>query len=522
VKAGAPPRVDPTGLANGSGALAANSILTLLGQGLPLVVGLLLTPFILNRLGKDGFGVLSLGWTVLTLSLVFNLGLGRATTKYAADHLATRQAEQLPSLFWLSVFLNLVFGVIGGLLVAGVSLVLLQRQVLGVPAGMTGDAGWMFVALAAALPFTFATTTLRGMLEAGQRFAGMSVARLVFNTAVFALPAVVLLFSPRLGVIGFVLSLSRILEAAVYSWLCLRHYPSLASVHLSRRHLRPLLAYGGWLTVTNMLLPLILNMDRFIVGAVISIQAVAYYAVPTDFVTRLTLLPASVIVPLFPAFSALNESGDRARLSDLYLRTLKYVALAMGFVAALGIAAARPFLELWVGAEFARESGLVMQIAVVSILVNSIGFLPSTVLQAVGRPDLTAKAHLVETPIAVAAMWYLTRAYGIAGTAVAWGLRVLLDTAILFAATSRLGLVPRTSPGSRHSSSTAVLVTLLVAGACGVAGIPTIPWRATAFVVLAAAWAAFVWLLALDPSERHWIRNLPHALAAPISVRFNR
>src|SRR6266511_3793093 len=91
---------DRTSRITAGSVLARSVLLNLFGQTLPLLLGLAVTPFIVRRLGHDAFGVLSLGWIVLTLSLVFNLGLGRGTTKFAAEHLAREETDKLPSLFW--------------------------------------------------------------------------------------------------------------------------------------------------------------------------------------------------------------------------------------------------------------------------------------------------------------------------------------------------------------------------------------------------------------------------------------
>ena len=56
------------------------------------------------------------------------------------------------------------------------------------------------------------------------------------------------------------------------------------------------------------------------------------------------------------------------------------------------------------------------------------GQLAFAVVQGAGRPDLTAKFHLVELPIYLIALTVLVRHYGIEGAAIAWTLRVALDT----------------------------------------------------------------------------------------------
>ena len=252
----------------GAGSVLARSVLlNVIGQTLPLLVGVIVTPFIIRRLGGDRFGVLSLAWTILTLSLLFNLGLGRATTKFAAEHLGKGEMAKLPSLFWMSVVLNMALGLIATALVAVGSVWLINDGVLKVPVALATAAKAVFVVIAVALPFTFVTTTLRGMLEAAQHFAEINRARLVFTTSIFVVPALALIVSPRLLPIAWLLTLSRVAEMLAYAWLCLRRFPSLRSPSVATAHLRQLLVYGGWLTVTNMLLPLILNMDRFIIGS---------------------------------------------------------------------------------------------------------------------------------------------------------------------------------------------------------------------------------------------------------------
>ena len=67
----------------------------------------------------------------------------------------------------------------------------------------------------------------------------------------------------------------------------------------------------------------------FIVGSVLSVRAVTYYSVPADLSMRLTALPSSIVVPLFPAFSALDAENNHARVGVLYARSIKYVALSI-------------------------------------------------------------------------------------------------------------------------------------------------------------------------------------------------
>jgi len=77
------------------GLLARNTLLNLLGQAVPLLVGVLTIPFIVHGLGTERFGLLSLAWVILGYFTIFDLGLGRATTKPAAA--SCRPVPALPT-----------------------------------------------------------------------------------------------------------------------------------------------------------------------------------------------------------------------------------------------------------------------------------------------------------------------------------------------------------------------------------------------------------------------------------------
>jgi hypothetical protein len=66
------------------------------------------------------------------------------------------------------------------------------------------------------------------------------------------------------------------------------------------------------------------------------------------------------------------------------------------------------------------------------VLINSMAHVPFTHLQSVGRPDMTAKFHLMELPVYVVMLFFLAKSWGITGVAVAWLLRVTIDSFLLF------------------------------------------------------------------------------------------
>jgi O-antigen/teichoic acid export membrane protein len=102
------------------------------------------------------------------------------------------------------------------------------------------------------------------------------------------------------------------------------------------------------------------------------------------------------------------------------------------------VAFAPEILRLWLGDLFANESTAVLQVLAIGVLVNSLAQVPFGVIQASGRPDVTAKLHLIElVPYAVAVYW-ATVTFGIIGTAGVWLVRAAADSAVLFGVSFRI------------------------------------------------------------------------------------
>jgi O-antigen/teichoic acid export membrane protein len=411
--------------------LARNTIWNLLGQMLPMAVGVVAIPVLIRGMGVARFGILSLAWIVVGYFSLFDLGIGRALTKLVADKLGANEEHSIPPLVWTSLLLMFLLGILGGLVIFAIS-PWLVHSALNVPLELQTETLRGFYLLAISIPVVTVTSGLRGILEAQQRFRILNLIRVPTSIFSFAGPLLVLPFSHSLVPVMGILVGGRLIGCTAHLFACFHALPALRHNFLFQRSLvAPVLRLGGWMTVSNVVSPVLVYLDRFLIGALLSVSAVAYYTAPFDMVVRLTVIPGAVAGVLFPAFAvSLMQDPDRTRL--LLARGLKYTVLAI-FPAVLVIVTLAPeILRLWVGATFAQDSSLVLRWLAAGVFVNCLAQVPFALVQSAGRPDMTAKLHLLEMPIYVAVIWVLTKRLGIEGAAIAWTARVTLDAAVLF------------------------------------------------------------------------------------------
>jgi O-antigen/teichoic acid export membrane protein len=200
---------------------------------------------------------------------------------------------------------------------------------------------------------------------------------------------------------------------------------------LSGTSVKPLLRFGGWLTLSNLLSPIMVSMDRFLISGLLAIGVVAYYVTPSEMMLKLLAIPAALQTVLFPAFSS-SLCSDSSRAGQLYRKGNEATFLSIYPITIIAVLFAKEILKLWLGHDFAEHSYLILQLLSIGILINSIGHIPSILVQSAGRPDLSAKLKLIEIPPYIALTYWLIVRFGITGAAVAWVLRVLLDSILLF------------------------------------------------------------------------------------------
>jgi len=481
--------------------LARNTILNLIGQAAPILVAVVSIPLLIKGLGKERFGVLSLSWVVIGYFSLFDLGLSRALTQFIAEKLGKGEEETIPETVWTAL---LVMGTIGLVGAIGVSLLSpwLVHSMLKIPKSLQADALKAFYVLALAIPIVMASASLRGILEANQCFGLLNAVRIPVGIFTYAGPLLALLFSKSIFGVVAVLTAGRIIACFTYLMLCFHILPGLRhNIRLQVSELKKLISFGSWLTVTNIVGPIMANMDRFLIGSLLSMTAVTYYSTPYELAIKLRIIQGSLVTVLFPAFTT-SFVQSKAKTALLFRRGAKYLFLALFPIILFIVTFAHEGLLLWLGAEFAQNSTFVLQCLAIGVFINSMASLPFALIQGIGRPDITAKFHLIELPLYLLVILGLIR-YGIQGVAIAWVLRVTVDVVFLYSLSYRfLAIDNSVIRRMAYTMGTALLVfTLPVILPMGFAtkGIFTL--------LMVLAYLLVAWFLILELRERALVQD---------------
>lgn len=508
--------------------LASNVLYQLGSQSLLLVLTFVFSPYVVHRLGVDLYGLLILAGITTNYFAIVELGLGQASVKFLADAYARRDAAGLRLMLWTSALTYLALSAVGSL--GLVALTPWLTHLLRVPQASTLLTEQVLYICALGLAVSMMGSIFASVPRALERFDIVTFLSVPAGVGQLALNLLLLDlgYSIRGLVVGGVVIQSLVLVAYIGVARHLLH--PLGRPAYDRAALRQLLGFGGLVSVSQVVVPVLAHVEKFIIGRVLTLSAVGFYSVPYNLVWALTYIPGSVSGVLFPAFSRLTVEGDSGRRSQLLVRGTKYVFTAILPVAVVLAIFSRKFLAAWMGPDFALRSTGVLQVLAFAVVVNSVSDPAYQALQAMGRPGIPAAFNVVEVCIHIPLCFLLIARYGVLGGAIAWAVRVSLNSLLLTVAFAR---VTRISYGSFVSGALlrpAIAATALLPLVCAAAyWFPDLN-RVAAIVAMAAVgsfyWAG-VFALALDREDRrhlgmlaarwiHWPGLMP---AAPPPVK---
>ena len=410
--------------------IAKNTLYNFLGYGIPMLFAVVLLPPLIKGLGDERFGILNLSWIVIGYFSFFDLGIGRSLTKIIAEKIGSDQTEQIPQLFWTSLILMLIISLIVSIIFIFFCPWLINK--FNISYNYRPETLKTFYALAIAIPIVTSTAAVRGVLEAYQRFDIINTMRVFLGIFTFLGPLIFLLLTDSLFWIIVFLVIIRIIVWILYLRQCFKINSQIKNeIKINYSLIKPIFKFSMWITVANVVGPLMSYLDRFLIATVISAAAITYYATPYEVVTKLLLIPSSIVGVLFPVFSS-SFSRDVEISKKLFLRSVKFIFIMMFPVVFLIINFSVEGMSLWLGENFAKNSSLILQFLALGVLLNSIAYIPFNFFQGVGKPNIPAVLNLIELPFYVIFMWIFIKNWGINGAAFLWLLRIIIDTIILF------------------------------------------------------------------------------------------
>ena len=246
--------------------IGENAAWTIFGRVGPMLVAVALTPELMRQFGPDRWGVFSIALTLIGIFGIFDFGIGRVITRNIAEAIALGTVEQLAAQVKTSLAALLALGLCGSVIM-GALVEYWVRSTLKIPTELTSEVRLSLYLLCLAVPLVLLGSGMWGILSAHQQSKAAAMISTPALVMYYAGPLLVFsLFRSLVAVIALIVGL-RLVVTILFWRLCKRLIPQLSQARVDIGTLRPVLRLSGWMTVSNLLFPVLTYADRILIAS---------------------------------------------------------------------------------------------------------------------------------------------------------------------------------------------------------------------------------------------------------------
>lgn len=409
--------------------IVRNTLFNILGNGWGILIALFLTPYIINRIGIDRFGI----WAVVGILTgyfgLLDFGISTSFVKYISEFYAKKDYVKINQLINTGFTFYGVFAII--IIGLGFGLINPILHFFNIPLELCNEARFAFL-VGVIIFAVFNTFSPFGAIQSGLQRMDISnkvaiaisvpqvIGTIIFLELGYGLPglmvnnAIIMVIS---SIINFIIAFKILPE--------LRFNPFLFTKEMFKK----LFGFGYKLQIARMSSITSVQIDKLLITYFLSIGLVTFFQLGSTIVEQAKSLVLLFISALIPAFSEIDARGERQKLIDGYLRGTKYLGLIAVPLFTLIIISAPQIMMVWMGHGY-EKSVWIIQILSIGWLCAVLGGVRSVVLQAIGKPSVEMKAGLVAAILNIPLSIILIIRFGFLG--VAFGTSIALFFSVLY------------------------------------------------------------------------------------------
>jgi O-antigen/teichoic acid export membrane protein len=396
-----------------------NVFFNLASQALILGTSFITTPYIVNKLGADSYGVVILLSTILGYLSFLDLGLSGALTRYLTECASVYDWERFRRLLWSSL---IFYASIGPIIISIFALIPSKAILHGIniPPNLHNAFTTAFFIGIAAWFVGFLTLPPHAILWAYHRLDMSSFLALI-NGALQPILTVTALFLGY-GILGVSIAtlLTHVTVLIATIWMSTRLHRSWGKPIWDPQSLKPLIRYGGWLTLAQVVSQVTGSVDKILIGSYLSPASVGYYSISISLPLKLWIIHGAFVSSAFPLIVSLKaHSASSAEVFHLVSRFAKSILLLLSPFALFFIFFGHTFLSVWINETYARNGLFCIMLASVYSLISGFSNIFHALLRAWERPDLSTKVYLFTTLGYLPLLYVFIRWLGISGGALA-------------------------------------------------------------------------------------------------------
>lgn len=408
-----------------------NGLANLMAGALPVVIVIFTTPYVVNTLGAEHYGLLTLITAIIGYFAIIDINFTAGSLKYVAEFHASRQTAKRDQTLTAGLMFYLLVGGIGGALILGLA-DWLVTAVFEVPT----DSHQLAASTLRLAAFGFLLGQVESYLvtipQALRRYDQSAILESLFGMLAPLANVAVLWLGGGLFEIVLVRVVLSAINMLALIWVIRRLLPDSRPHKPTRAVLAPLASFSGYAYLSRLATLAYAQGDKLIIGALAGMTALTYYAIPFLLANRVYGLSYRLSSVLLPAASSLAAMKQLDRMQELYLYSARYVFYINATLTLVLVSVAHEILLYWISPEMAATGSLILVLISIGNLLDSLTNAPSLVNDGLGNPKVTGMFAFSRAVLGVSGSFALVLWLGVTGAAISQlTVSVVMTTAFL-------------------------------------------------------------------------------------------
>ncbi len=335
-----------------------------------IFAGIWFSPYLLNSLGVEAFGLISLSSNVVLYMSVLTVALNSSVGRHLTVALQRQEWDRMRRIFNTSFWGSIGAGLIC-LLLGGVAAGLIPFW-LRVPAGLENQARMIMGAAVIGFCVTTVTATFSSSAYSRNRIdlvSGTNIVRqltLIFSVLVFFYWS-----GKGLDRVAFAIVVASLVSTG---WMFHFGRQMISGLTISphdfdKNELKRFLTTGSWVTMNQLGTMLYMNIDLLVANWLFGPKVAGEYATAMLLSNPIRYISQAVSSVFGPSMTVLYAKGEQDRLVMYVRRRIKYMALFNAWPIGLICGFCGPLLGLWLKPQYRKLAPLVV-LLIIHLSVN--------------------------------------------------------------------------------------------------------------------------------------------------------
>lgn len=394
--------------------LILNTIYNFIGKAFGIIINIILTPYIIKKIGVEAFGIWAIVFVFASYLGLFDFGIRWSYIKYIAEY--NKKGDNLSlnkiintGLFFYSIVFILLFLI----------LYLLRNEIsdlFKISGELKKDFNFVFIIAIISFGLNNVFSAFICVPEGLQR---MDISNKIKILCGFLnLLGTFIFLSLGLKLKGLIINnlIINITQITIFSLVSynLIERLKLNFSYVDKTELVKIFRFGIKNQIAAMHEVASFQTDKFFIGNYLNMIYVSFYDVGTKLLTPIRYFTSLIISAIVPAVSELKAGNDMERVLKLYAIISKYIVTVIIPLFFLINFYGRDIINLWVGNQF-QSTVNVFYILTPGYFFYCLCNVCYVIAIGLGRPDINMKYGIIATVLNLILSFTLIRIFGFTG-----------------------------------------------------------------------------------------------------------